>query len=160
MGQAAYYFFICYLIWYQQGNYLGRRSDSCRRRRSVGILVAPHPMTKCGDHFFVGRNRFDRLLGCFSFLLILGVRWSFLRLDSTNLFSVLYERKLTPKEVVQRVRPSHERLLAFKNKRIYYLRLDYFMNLRNKEREQLGRSEPVLGVRAHASFDLFQFLCQ
>lgn len=80
MGQAAYYFFICYQIWYQQGNYLGRRSDSCRRRRSVGILVAPHPMTKCGDHFFVGRNRFDRLLGCFSFLLILGVRWSFLRL--------------------------------------------------------------------------------
>lgn len=26
------YFFICYQIWYQQGNYLGRRSDSCRRR--------------------------------------------------------------------------------------------------------------------------------
>ena len=49
-------------------------------RRGVGILVAPHPMTKCGDHFFVGRNRFDRLLGYFSFLLILGIRWSFLRL--------------------------------------------------------------------------------
>lgn len=32
MGQAAYYFFLCYQIWYQQGNYLGRRSDSCRRR--------------------------------------------------------------------------------------------------------------------------------
>lgn len=41
MGQAAYYFFICYQIWYQQGNYLGRRSDSCRRRWTQEIQTPP-----------------------------------------------------------------------------------------------------------------------